>query len=416
MYYLLYVALDRFYVSCLLDEASGDAQATVRCSDLHLLAPSSFSLQKKEEGGAVVVFEGDKVIDSCPMARVRRVVTGTPLAEAKAVLRGEARFVDYVESRYVAARDAWLEACLLYSSQIQHESPASAWIDLTRHPHPEDIAGLLLSDVWRATDLPIKAAVASSRWGSKLAARWCDPNALDLGILDAPVVKNLGAFLAPLSIKKLTPVPRHYRERLQFLGHGRIGDVQRVPYALLAQQFGRDAALVAEAAHGRLGDPVVPNYPQSALEAVRRFSGGCADSLVVASAVGEIGDELGERLRSLDCLAGETEMVLSLESGVRLRCSRRLPKPSDHLRLSLLHQFSRTQVVEPVEDVRVVVPDLRRVASVQRSLDQRGGEAAPAVREVRAMYGESSLQKASEIELPRRRQVLRAWRDATGWR
>lgn len=368
-----------------------------------------------------MVHSAGAVLDCTAAARARRVRPGTTLAEAKAILRSDARYVEYREAEYVEERDRWLDLCLLYSSRIEHESPASAWVDLSQHPDPVDIAARLLGDVWRANGLALCAAIARSRWLAKLAALTCDPTALSLGIPDVPLIEDAAVYLSPLPTRRLSPVPAEHLARLEFLGYRRIGDVQSAPLHLLSGQFGKEGILVREAAHGRLGDPVCPNYPREVVESFRTFAGCCSDRQELLAATVEIADDLTSALRRLDALAGATETVLELESGLMLRRVRRLPKPSDALTLSLRHQVEATKVDQPVASIRIAVPDLRRVRTVQSTLEgaeRREAErsAAASVRELCAMYGDSAVRQAAKIELARREQVLRAWRNANGWR
>ncbi len=391
MYYLLFVDLDRFY-SC-----------------------------RFETPPATVIHRAGTVLDCCQSARARLIRPGTPLAEAKAILRGEGRFIEFREADHIADRDGWLDVCQLYSSRIEHETPASAWIDLRRHPAPLEIAGRLLADVWHFNALPVRAAIAPARWIAKIAARSCDPAALSLGISDVPLIEDVPAFLAQLPTKMLTPVEVDHRTRLEFLGYRRIGDVQQANLRLLCSQFGKDGLLIHQAAHGRLGDPIRPNYPHQVIERSRTFDGCCADRHTLASAMAEIADDLGAALRNLDLLAGSTETVMELESGLMIRRVRKLPRPSDSLAPSLQYQLGQAQITTPVASLRVTVPDLWPVPAVQRTLDgaerleaERAAESS--VRGLCAMYGDSAVRPAGKIELPRRNQVLRAWKDANGWR
>lgn len=370
---------------------------------------------------ATVVHSRGLVLDCCDAATNRGVRTGAPLSEAKAILRSGARYVEYREADYTEDRDRWLGACLLYSSRIEHETPASAWIDLSQHPSPGDVAARLLSDLWHQEGLPIAAAVAPAKWLAKVAARLCDPSALFIGVSDAPMIECPASYLAALPTRSLTPVAREHRQRLEFLGYRRIGDVQNVPLHLLSSQFGGDAVLIHQAAHGRLGDPVVPNFPRRTIERYRAFEGCVHDRQTLVLAMREVALEVAAALSSCDSLALATETVLGLESGSFVRHVRRLPRPSTALTASLLHQLERTEFKEPVASLRVAVPELCGVASRQATLEgadraQQEKAAGASAGGLRAAFGDATVRKASQIELPRRRRVLRAWSDATGWR
>jgi len=376
-----------------------------------------FYVREVEDGPPHVVLAEEAVLDANRAARARGVRPGSSAKEARTLLRSDAQYETYDPAKH---RAEWLHACLLYSSRIERESPASAWVDLGGHKRPDEIAQRLVTDVWSATACSVRAAVAPAKWVAKTAARACDVSASLFGESDVRVVTDVRSFLAPLPTRAMAPVLSEHRQRLEFLGYRRIGEVQNAPLHLLVGQFGRDAFVINECANGRMRDPIVPDFPVRSIERAQRFAGGCADFYRVQSALDEIACELSAELQRADALAGATELVVELEGGRAIRRARKLPRPSFALALSLRWQFAQMGVKEPVTALRVVVPDLRSVPVLQRTLDSTRSDAVRAavasVREVRAMYGDSSVQKASEIEPPRREKVLRAWRDATGWR
>jgi hypothetical protein len=78
------------------------------------------------------------------------------------------------------------------------------------------------------------------------------------------------------------------------------------------------------------------------------------------------------------------------------------------------------KVCEPVLGIRATLPRLTQADKVQQALDgprpdrQTGIETA--FRQLREVFGEEAIKRASDIEIKRRDLVMKAWRDATGWR
>ncbi|MCH7904121.1 MAG: hypothetical protein IH944_06080 [Armatimonadetes bacterium] len=395
MRYFLYLSLDQFYV------------------------------RQHEAGLATVVHREGAVLDCCELARARGVRPGTPTSEAKAILREDARNIEYRLEQYTQARDRWLDICTLYSSSIEHESPATAWVDLSAHPEPVDISGRLISEVWMHTSCPISAGMASSKWVSVLAARPCDPSAMSLGIADIEPVESPESFLAPLPTMRLAPIPIQHRERLVLLGYRRVGDVRRAPLRALTEQFGQDGLLIHEAVCGRLRDHLQPNYPGDSLARRQRFEGGVSNQIALEDGVCQIASRLAEDLQARDQHAVEIHLIFELESGKTADIRRKLPKPIQDeraLRSCLQYLLGQIKLDEPVIAVRANAPHLRKTPAIQRNLEprlnprERTKAITLAQRKIHSVFGAESILRASDVKPPRRKRLLRAWQHATGWR
>ena len=211
-------------------------------------------------------------------------------------------------------------------------------------------------------------------------------------------------------------------ERLVFLGYRRIGDVRRAPLSALVEQFGNDGLLVHEAAHGRFCDRVRTNYPLDSVYESRRFEDGANDRLVLEQALRSISAKLADDLQSRDRSATEFQLLFELESGRTLKRTRKLAHPTQSTRsvqAALHYMFSQTEFDERVVAVRATAPHLKRSGARQLSIEQSVSDSEAmdrAVHSLHAVYGEGSLQRASEVEAPRREKLLRAWKHATGWR
>jgi nucleotidyltransferase/DNA polymerase involved in DNA repair len=390
---------------------------------LHVSLDGFYAAQVKEER-PTVVFEDDRVVDATERARELGVRPGQSLADARSLARDRAEFVAYQADQYTEVQREWLDACLPYSGRIEPESPSSAWIDLAGHPDPAYVAGLLLHDLAVRFSYRISAGLAPAKWIAEIAARPCDPVSIRLGLISIEPVTDVATFLYPLPIGLLAPVATEHRARLAFLGYRRIGDVREAPLGVLIEQFGKDAMLIQEAAAGRYRDAVVPTYPPDSLERSRRFLGAVDDRLTIEEAVREIASDLAEVLQARDRLADETHLYIEQEGGRVVGTGRKLPRPTSSeasLSISLLYMLAQTKLTEPIAAVRVSVPRPRLVGRVQRALDaslsvqDRQYSVELATEKVRSVFGQRAVQRADQIEVPRRLKVLHAWKETTDW-
>ena len=367
-----------------------------------------------------VVHDGERVIDCCKGARGRAVKPGTQLSEAKAILRDDAEYAQFLEENYLAMRNYWLNLCLAYSSQIEPESPASAWIDLSSHPDPYDIACCLVRNL-AAQGLQVYSALSSSKWVSKLAARYCNKAVTKLGIPDLPYIKHLPDFIAPLPTSLASPLDPDHRKRLEFLGYRFLGDMRDAPLSALLKQFGKDALLIKELVHGRYKDKVKPNYPELTLEHSTNFESPIQDRFVLEDAAILVASKLSESLQAQDKEAGKVDLYVQLEDDTVDHIGRSIPKPTASLSYSINYLFSQMLIEQPVVSIRAAVSDLKDTPAVQKSLatsKQKDNQVATraALSTLHCAFGTSSVVRASEIRKPRRELVLKAWNNATGWR
>ncbi len=399
MHSLLYVSLDGFYAAAAL---AGRADWG---------------------GRAIVVHRDGAVLDSGPAARARRVGPGTPLSEAKAILREDGVYLSYSEQETRAARDAWLDVCAAFSETVEPGMPHEAWVDLSLHPDPMGTANELLREVATRTGLLVRAGLAPGKWLAQLAAQPCEAKALGLGVPVLEAVTDPAGFLAPLPTGCLSPVEPAHRERLEFLGYRRVGQVAAAPLRLLTAQFGRSGPLIQQAAQGRCLDRARPLYPADAVSERVAFEGPVADRSVLEAGLTELATRLAQALCASDRIGDRLELVVEPESGVPLVRRRQLARPvqaARPLRVGLGALMGDGPPFAPVA-VRGVMPGLRPAPRVQRSLatmetrDEREHTAETALRSVRAAFGDGAVVRASDVVLPRRLRVLRAWREATGW-
>lgn len=371
-----------------------------------------------------VVLDAGLVLDSNLQARFRGVRPGLTEREARSLLREDGQFETFQACRYLERQHAWLDKCLLYSSRIEPESPASAWIDLSGHPDPASVAASLLHQVWTCLGKPVKVGFAPSKWVAKLSSRLCDASALELGVSDFEPVADVASYLAQLPTQRLTPVPHEHRERLVFLGYRTIGEVAKTPLHLLVGQFGKGGILIHEAATGRYTDGVEARYPLEYIEDEQVFEGGTTDKFVLRGGVIETSADVSAELERRDRLASEIHLVIEVESGAREERRRKMTKPTsrqDALQTVLLYLLDQFTLREPVTHVRVFVPSLATASTKQRTMSDATAalegrmHVQRAVDKMRSVYGENVIKQAGEIKPERREVVLNAWKRAKGW-
>jgi nucleotidyltransferase/DNA polymerase involved in DNA repair len=209
-------------------------------------------------------------------------------------------------------------------------------------------------------------------------------------------------------------------ERLQFLGCRAGHDVQRLPWAALRKQFGTQAEQVRAAVDGRKGEAVQPLYPKSSLRAERVFDGAVENAQELQRALAELAGDLGERLKSRESQSFDVRLAFESETGSWEVRERRFVRAA-HDRASVLNALQLLASEAPrkpavrlvaqalrLEKVRVEQPELWGARSVR--------EPVAALAQLQSRFGSESVRKANELPVPRRVQLLREWRLATGWR
>lgn len=370
---------------------------------------------------ALVAIHRDKVvIDATKAAQKVGVRIGMSLAEARATL-SEVRFVTYRPEDYSTAREAWLDVCVEFANRIEPADDHCAFLDLSEHPDPHEMASILIHRLGKS----VRAAIAKNKWLAQLAAE-------TIGTQDGSVhfIEDSREFLASLPIALLTPVDSKTRARLEFLGYRTIGAVAGAPPTALKRHFGLDANRVCDAALGGVSEPIKAEYPPDSLSVQRRFPGGCADRGVLFRGITMLARQAAAELVARDRVGQSLRLIVILEEGDPIVVARRWSKPLQSAQgiiaalNSMWGEFEQ-RTVEPahseklVHCVRLWLTHLERVPARQRSLGVYGlkeiDDHVRAVIQVGQALPPGTLVRASEVPESRRRRVLRVWRDATGW-
>jgi nucleotidyltransferase/DNA polymerase involved in DNA repair len=387
MHYIAHVRIARFYSSVLGLE--GDARPAV-------------------------VHRDGRVLDANEAALARHVRLDMPLSEAKAVVP-EGRFLPGEEEPYREAQAAWLDVCAEFTDVVEPEESHTAFLDLSAHPEPLPLLERLREELSARRGHEAALGMAPCRWIARLAS-------LRTGL--SPVAwRSPREFVAPFPVEELGPARPEHRKRLRFLGYPFIRDVAEVPLSILRPQFGEAALTIHRAAQGGGDARVEPLYPPASLADRIAFDGEVDSSEMLRAALGRLARRLGRRLSDRDLFGTRVEMFFEHEEGDVTPVRRTFVKPlqSPASLLAALGKMAETPPERPPTAVRVRLPNLERARRVQqdleggRSVQERRRSVEAAFRHVRTVYGDGAVQVAGEMEEARRRRLLRAWKDATGW-
>jgi len=354
------------------------------------------------------------VLDSNALAVRRGVVPGMALTQARTILREDGVFRELRAEEGEAEQKHWLELCTEFTGVIEPEDRHSAYLDLSAHPKPFDVAQRFLERLARRTGCEAQFGVGASKWLARLST---EADGERLRPLD---VEGLATF----SVMKLSPVSPEHRERLRFLGYHSIGLVADLPINILRGQFGDEGLRIQLAAKGSWKDPVQALYPPDTLNERLIFDGATDDALMLDRALVKIAHRIGRRLLKKEQQATEVHLTLELDDDSKRTLTRRFNKPLRCPRTSMaaLRLLFGNGVESSVHSIGVRLPHLERVRCAQQSLMgamtqiETSHRAESALHQIRSVFGESSIQVAGQIALPRRVRVLQEWKNATGWR
>lgn len=358
----------------------------------------------------VVIFHENHVLDCNGEARSRRVLPGMTAREAKNIL-ASGEFILWNPDEYAERQKAWLDVCVQFSDVVQPSQQHTAYVDLSLHPQPVQTAQELKAALEQTIQLPASVGVAKAKWVADLAVGQSDSER---------AVENAAGFIADLPVSMLAPVPPEIQNKLLFLGYSTIGEVAKIPFTTLEEQFGPYVFTITQAARGSYCEPVKADYPQDSLIDRFVFAGAVESSEVIREACKEWAQRIGRKLQKKSVGGSKVWLALELESGEIKILTRTFAKPvlCHRSALAALLLTLDGQIEQPILSIRLRIMELKQVNLYQPNLfetsklDQR---IKPALNHVRTVFGDHSIELGSQREEPRRVRVLREWKHATGW-
>jgi DNA ligase D-like protein (predicted 3'-phosphoesterase) len=355
-----------------------------------------------------IVGRDQLVLDANTAAREHDIRPGIALQQSRVLCR-EVQVKEWEREEYLDRQTEWLDICTEYTGTIEPIDQHIAALDLSQHPDRIHISEELIRTLSNRIGLRLLHGGAHSKWIAQLAAHRS-------GAASAHTKPE--TFLSELPIEALTPVSEEHRSRLKFLGYSTIGRAAQLTLDVLKPQFGDDALTIYQAVRGRCFQPVDPRYPLNAIRECFIFGAVIEDWETIHATLDLLGTRIASRLNGRQ----STTLELSVEyeeSGIK-PIARTFTKPiysavTAKAALRLLSQ--EIEEGAGIIALRVTLKDLRESRSQQARL--LTSDARPlvnsAVNVVQKTFGDNSVRLASQIEIPRRERLLKAWRNAVGW-
>jgi len=348
--------------------------------------------------GAVIVHDGKRVVEVSEQARSMGIAAGFSLVEAKTLAQGATFVATEPVSQWEAARRAWTQPLRRFTEHIEVHAPNAVSLDLGAHPDPYS----LLAAIQGAIPKPHRIGIGRAKWLAQLAARH--------GGIHADWVVRPDRMLAPLHVR-LLPFAADLTHRLGFLGCRTIRDVQVLSLDTLKNQFGELGRSIHLAAMGQLSDELRPNEGPPTVRAYRQIPDWIDDQAMLARLLLEVATELARGLANQD---RRSRVIHAWVNGDKVEIVS--PKP---LRTATQIHLILVREIRPREPLTDLVVELLTEESshfTQYSIvDPRNQDAVEdAVHRLKTVFGDRAICCASEVPLPRRVQVLRAWQGGSG--
>ena len=318
------------------------------------------------------------------------------------------KFVEWNPDDDAELRASWLDGLLDFTDRIESGDPHEAYLDLTGHPDPLSIVPACLE----RAKLPLVAGLGCSKWVARATTHASQPLSQDHVVRPEVSLRELSAAVLPVPVDAI--------ERLAFLGYRTIGQVQKAPREVLDKQFDGLGMAIYSAARGGQIDTVSTNYPPDTIAVRVYMESPWEDTELRDADLRTLASRMGRALVDKDRAARCLQLILVDEKGDQAHRERTFSKPLRTGFQIFAALRGLAEEVFPAIEARARVSRLEKAAARQLDLGRMrvGGVSetmSDAVDGVRAKFGGTSLLVGSEVKIPRRKVVLRAWCDATGW-
>jgi DNA polymerase-4 len=283
-----------------------------------------------------------------------------------------------------------------FSPLVEPVSVDEAFIDLSGTTSlfgPPEVAARRLKERIRAeTGLTASAGLAANKFVAKVAS--------DLEKPDGLVVVPPGTeatFLAPLAVDRVWGVGKVLAGELAGMGIATVGQLQRLPVAVLARRFGEHGRQLHALAFGRDDRPVEPSTPAKSIGAETTFGVDCQDADRLRRTLRSEAERVARELRTEKLSASRVTLKLRFADFRTVTRSHTGDPTQDGLEIYRRAEtlLSREAVTEPVRLIGVSASRLDAEAIGQLPLLDpsavRRERLARAVDHLAARFGEDAL-------------------------
>ncbi|HIJ90619.1 MAG: DNA polymerase IV [Desulfobulbaceae bacterium] len=210
-------------------------------------------------------------------------------------------------ARYQDISQRIMEIFLQFTPMVEPLSLDEAFLDVTASRclmgAAEDIALKIKTLVRETIGLTVSAGVGTSKLVAKIASDLNKPDGLTI----VPPGQEK-PFLAPLPIGRLWGVGRATQQALALIGVKTIGDLSRIPLAILTTKFGKAGLLMHESAKGIDHRPVEPRHEVKSIGHEETFSEDLHDRKRLEQELLALCLKVGKRTREKG-MAGRTVTI-----------------------------------------------------------------------------------------------------------
>jgi DNA polymerase-4 len=358
--------------------------------------------------GPLVVGRERRVRDANAEARARKVEIGMGLNEARLLADG-LQIVDYDADHYRAAAERLWDGLADFSNYTQPMAEDRVFLDLSSHPDPAVLARRIL-----LTHPSARVALAPCRWMAEAALSEAQPY--------RDITSDPEAFLHASPMDAFLGVETALRDRLKALGYQRIGELLDLKPELFTRQFGKEGAAIYRALRGMDDHHIEPIWPRASVAFHQETEGVTEEEAPIRSVLEALSKRVGEDLMRTDRSGKTIQLSWETEDGRWERRERTFARSaqSPGSVFALAQLLLRPWPTAPMTRMRLRMPHLTTAVRRQTGLGiaangERAGELESVVSRVAGAFGSQSVQLAATIEEPRRKRLLRVWKDATGW-
>jgi len=243
--------------------------------------------------------EGRGVVSTCSYeARRFGVHSAMPMAQAER-LCPQGIFIQGNYPLYRAASHEVFEIFHAFSAVVEPLSIDEAFLDMTGMEqlmtNAHDYAVQLKATIREKTQLVASVGIAPNKFLAKIASDLEKPD----GLVEVPADEaGIRAFLWPLPVHRIWGVGKKTEQHLLTLHVRTVGDLAKLPEAVLRKSFGeKTAAQLRALSLGHDDRPVAPRGPQKSIGREETFLTDLRTDEEIARALHDLAREVGWRLR-----------------------------------------------------------------------------------------------------------------------